>query len=284
MSNNEKGNNRKKENKDTSPQDRRRLRIKEIMDYAIKICKLIVLIISSVVIPIAGWNNLSEVSAKPLTQISSPPEQSPATSQSGKESPTNNASSPTPAVTPAPAPNLTPMPAPISLSADELILVDDVEETQEYRYFINSWDSPMYQNYFAINKQFYFDGIGMYVRSKDREVGDIEKAEISFKLPEGYEGYEEYDKLAFYLGADTAWKEDHTSGNGTFRLRIIIDGTKVFDTGPHDFDYHKWIDTEIGLSLDANTIITIELEETVGKKGTLNIVLGDFNLYQSIKK
>lgn len=141
--------------------------------------------------------------------------------------------------------------------------------TEPIRLFYDKWDaSSGYDGYFLNNGYQFKHGIGWYIPSKTLPKDGYGQTQLGLWLGG------DYDQVYFHACVDTDWTVGYNGG--TYRIICYVDGEAVHDTGFNDFTYSEKIKLDVS---GANDLV-IELQECKGSQGTLNVILGEFEINQ----
>lgn len=138
---------------------------------------------------------------------------------------------------------------------------------QPVRLYYDKWDaSSGYEGNFVHNNHAFKHGIGMYIPSKQIPKGKAGRTKLGFWLGGGF------NEVYFKLCTDSLWTAGYDAGE--YRVICYVNGQVVHDTDFNDYTYSE----EIRLDVSGADDIVIELQEKKGSQGTLNVILGEFEV------
>ncbi len=151
--------------------------------------------------------------------------------------------------------------------AGEVYTAKDLMMTlQPARLYIDKWETSGYTGDFVNNGYNFKHGVGMYIPSKSIPKNGTASTKLGYWLAGGY------NQVYFNLCTDTNW----TAGpnGGKYRIKCYVNGSMVHDTGFNDYTYSE----KIKLDVTGADDLVIELEQKKGIDGTLNVILGEFEI------
>lgn len=152
--------------------------------------------------------------------------------------------------------------------AGEVFTAKDLSVTvQPIRLFYDKWDASSGYDGDFVNDGYHFKhGIGWYIPSKTIANGSTGSTQLGLWLGG------EFNEVYFNACTDTEWTPAYDGG--TYRIICYVNGTVVHDTGFNDYTYSE----EIKLDVSGANDLVIELQENKGSQGTLNVILGEFEI------
>jgi len=183
-----------------------------------------------------------------------------------------------PTTTPEPVEAITPTPIPTynpgASSGTDLIydLIDDVPIIKKFDIaHLSKGQWTHTDKDFTSANQTYKSGLGMFIPSMSISES-WGNDEISFDL----DG--KYKKIQFDIFVDTEGAYGISSEFGLYRIGIYADGHKIYDS--NQLYYNDIIDDIVIFLPDNTNTLKVSLIQKKGTNGTLDVVIGDFFLYQ----
>jgi hypothetical protein len=139
--------------------------------------------------------------------------------------------------------------------------------------YFDHWDINDNQNPFTMGDKIYEHGMAFYVEA-DRITHDKGSNTVAWYL----DG--KYDRITFDLGCEKDFQYDVRSQYGSYKIIVRADDQVMWESERYDYE-DVILDKDIRLG-DNCSRLEIKLEQYKGEKGTLNVVLGDFKLYEII--
>lgn len=181
-------------------------------------------------------------------------------------------------ITPAPTPGVaaTPTPAPTE-EPEPFVWMDEIPISQNFScesLYLRQWDIKTRHQKFFMNDVEYEHGIGMFI---PRDAMEKRASQEAVWQVNG-----DYYKCTFDLGVDQKFGYDIRQKYGVFQVRLYADGVKIWDSQEkQDYLYFK---ADNVVQIPAGTqMLKVRLDQYKGEKGTLNIIMGNFKLYENPK-
>lgn len=138
---------------------------------------------------------------------------------------------------------------------------------QPVNMFYDKWDaSSGYEGDFVNDGHHFKHGIGWFIPAN--LIADWTTGSTQMGLWLGGE----FNQVYFNLCTDTEWTSGYECG--TYRILCYADGVAVFDSGFNDYTYSR----KVVLDVAGVENLVIELQENKGAQGTLNVILGEFEV------
>lgn len=171
---------------------------------------------------------------------------------------------PTANATRKPQPTYTPRPSPYYTARDIQII------EKPYSYSIGKWQDVSYEGDLHMNGKVYKNAIGMYINHSEIPSGQEGGTQIIYAIGD------ECKKFICIVGAEDQWDYGPSSEYGTYRVSFYGDNSGLlYSTDWHDYQF---VD-HVNIDISKDDVLTIILNETKGSEGTLNIILGDIEMY-----